>query len=138
MRRSDFSRESPAFATEVAPTNKPDSLRVLATNLEKHVLLNWKKEIEKKQKDFLVLYTPTDIKTPTSEQDTWKPWIERFCFKNEIPFIDPTDNLLNAQLNGDEIFYDHYTKFGHQAVSNHFISWFLTNYKPGQKIDTAH
>ena len=115
-----------------SPSQWPDSLRILATNLEKQVLLNWKSEIEKKQKGFLILYTPSDIKTPTSEQDTWKPWLEKFCIQNEIPFIDPTDNLLRAQLNGEEIFYDHYTKFGHQAVSNKFISWFFTDSMPRQ------
>lgn len=103
------------------PSLWPDSLRFLATNLGEYILLNWKNQIEKKHKEFLVLYTPKDIKTPTSEQDTWKPWLEKFCLQNEIIFIDPTNNLLNMELNGNEVFYDHYTKFGHQAVAKEFV-----------------
>ena len=94
----------------------------------KAVLLNWKNQTEKKQKDFFVLYTPNDIETPTYEQDTWKPWLEKFCLQNKIPFIDPRDNLLRIQLNGNDVFYDHYTKFGHDAVAQEFIEWYLINH----------
>lgn len=107
------------------PSIWPDSLRIIATNLERIILLKWEKEIENKQKDFIILYTPKDIETPTHEQDTWKPWLEKFCIENNIPFIDPTSNLLKMQKKGNDVFYDHYTKFGHKATANEFIKCWL-------------
>jgi hypothetical protein len=111
------------------PLQWPDSLKNLAINLEKAVLLNWKNQLEKKQKKLVVLYTPKSIKTPATEQNSWKPFLEKFCLENGIPFIDPTDELMVTQQKGNDVFYDHYTKFGHQAVSRKFISWYLTKHK---------
>jgi len=110
------------------PSLWPDSLRTLAINLETVVLLNWRNELAKKQKRFAVLYTPKNILAPPTEQNCWKPWLEKFCSQNGIPFIDPTAELMNIQEQGNDVYYDHYTRFGHQAVTRKFISWYLLNF----------
>jgi hypothetical protein len=109
------------------PAVWPDSLRTLAMNLQKTVLLKWKNEVEKKQKKFVILYTPESVKIPVTEQNSWKPWLEKFCLENGITLIDPTDELMATQQKGNDVFYDHYTKFGHQAVTRKFIHWYLAN-----------
>jgi len=109
------------------PSVWPDSLKFNAMKLEETVILNWKKHVEKNQKDFLILYIPSDIDKPTMEQDTWKPWLENFCLKNEITFIDPTSNLIKIQESGNDVFYDHFTKYGHKATAQNFTEWWLKN-----------
>lgn len=110
-----------------APTLWPDSLKLQAMEIEKAVLLDWKNQVEKKQKKFVILYTPKSVKTPATEQNSWKPWLENFCRENNVLFIDPTDELTKTQQTGNDVFYDHYTKYGHQAVCRKFTSWYLLN-----------
>lgn len=110
-----------------APSLWPDSLKLQAMEIEKAVLLDWKNQVEKKQKKFVILYTPKSVKTPATEQNSWKPWLENFCRENNVLFIDPTDELTKTQQTGNDVFYDHYTKYGHQAVCRKFTSWYLLN-----------
>ena len=108
------------------PSLWPDSLRTFAMDLEKAVLLNWKDQLAKKNKKLVVLYTPNKVKVPATAQNSWKPFLQNLCLENQISFIDPTDELIKTEQNGFETFYDHYTKFGHQAVCRVFASWYLT------------
>jgi hypothetical protein len=109
------------------PSLWPDSLRILATELEKAVLLSWKNDAAKKQMKFAVLYTPKTVSRPSTEQNCWKPMLEKFCLENNIPFIDPTNELSIIQQSGNDVYFDHYTKYGHMAVTRKFVSWYLNN-----------
>jgi hypothetical protein len=119
----------PLLDAGVPPPLWPDSLRTLATDLEKTILVKWKDQMDDENRLFVILYTPKGIKTPANETNSWKPWLMNFCLQNNIPFIDPTEKLVITQQKGFDVFYDHYTKYGHKAVSDEFINWFLTNYK---------
>ncbi len=110
------------------PSVWPNTLKAKAINLEERVILNWKNQVTREQKEFIVLYIPSDIENPTIEQDTWKPWLEKFCKQNEITFIDPTTSLSEMKKSGNDVFYDHFTKFGHMAVAQNFTDWCLKNY----------
>lgn len=116
------------------PSHWPDSLKEYAESLEEFILLKWKREVEQRHKMFLILYTPRDIHTPTDEQDSWKQWLSNFCSENNIPFIDPTEKLKEMEENGNEVFYDHYTKHGHSAVADEFTNWFLQNIVKDQTL----
>lgn len=107
-----------------SPSTWPESLRNKAMKLGEFIILQWKREISDRSKEFVILYTPKDIETPTNKQDSWKPWLEKFCTNADIPFIDPTINLLKMENSNRSVFYDHYTKHGHIAVANTFIEWY--------------
>jgi hypothetical protein len=109
------------------PSHWPDSIRRHAIELEAFVILKWKEEVEKSGREFAILYTPNDIRTPTFEQDSWKPWLQQFCLDNQIPFIDPSARLLEAENKGMEVFYDHYTRYGHKAVADEFVNWWINS-----------
>lgn len=126
-KKKDLIKYPPDLSLADAPSHWPDSLKTYAKNLEKFILLKWKKDVEEKGKNFAILYTPRDIYTRTDEQDSWKPWLSSFCSKNNIPFIDPTEKLREMEKNGYEVFYDHYTIYGHAAVADKFTDWFLHN-----------
>ena len=74
------------------------------------------------------MYVPrvSELEKETRKQNSWKPWIESFCKKQNIDFIDPTENLLTSQRAGKEIFYDHITKEGHSAFADAFVNRFTT------------
>lgn len=112
------------------PSLWPDSLKVLATGLQKAVLLAWKNEAIKNKKRFAVLYTPKTVMIPATEQNSWKSMLEKFCRENNIPFIDPTDELTALQKKGNDVIYDHYTKYGHEGVAGAFIKYYLASQKP--------
>lgn len=123
----DLIKYPPDLSLADTPLHWPDSLKTYAENLEKVILLKWKKEVEEKGKSFIILYTPRDIHTLTVEQDSWKPWLTKFCTENNIPFVDPTEKLNKMEKDGHEVFYDHYTIYGHAAVADEFTNWFLHN-----------
>lgn len=109
------------------PSTWPASLRTYAENLGSKVLLKWRDEIINQHRDFKIMYVPraSELEKETRKQDSWKPWIESFCKKQNIDFIDPTENLLTSQRAGKQIFYDHFTKEGHSAFADAFVNWFV-------------
>ncbi len=124
MKVTDEDRLNPG----TAPSVWTDSLRKEAADLENLVLLKWKNEVKRRQKKLIILYTPQDLETSARQQDSWKPWLENFCIENDIPFIDPTRNLLKMQQTDHDVFYDHYTRFGHIAVNQEFTEWYSKNH----------
>ncbi len=114
------------------PSLWPDSLKNHALNVESVVIRTWRDSIIKRNKVFAITYVPREkeISKDSSDQDTWKSWLESFCAEQDIIFIDPTQELLDMFGRGNEIYYDHFTKYGHIAFGDAFIKWFKNNYSP--------
>ena len=108
-----------------APSTWPDSLREYAELLEATVLLKWQHSLEAERRRFVIMAVPPTL--DPYDRDSWKTWLEKFCTKHGIDFIDPTDELLREQENGNEVFYDHFSKHGHVAFARSFANWFKTN-----------
>lgn len=108
------------------PSSWRDSLREYAKRLEAAILLKWQDDLKRQSKRFVILYVPrsSEIRKEMMNQDSWKPWLGSFCTKQNINLIDPTEELLKMNEVGKQIFYDHFTKYGHIAFANSFIEWF--------------
>jgi hypothetical protein len=115
------------------PSVWPDSIKDHATQLAEKIILEWRDDAIAANRKFYIIYTPKDITNPTFDQDTWKPWIVNFCMDNNIILIDPTSELNKMERNGNEVFYDHYTGYGHAAVTNEFIRCWIN--KTSSPID---
>jgi len=108
------------------PSTWPPSLRGYAERLEEAILLKWKDEAEKNRRQFAVLYIPreSEMRKDASAQDSWKDWLMSFCADKGITCIDPTQDLIRMQDAGKDIFYDHFTIYGHRALNDSFVEWF--------------
>jgi hypothetical protein len=107
------------------PSTWPDSLREYAKKLESVILLKWKDEVELKKRKFLIICIPRSL--DLKNKDSWKQWLGEFCKNQNIIFIDPTVDLQKMSLSGKEVFYDHFTKYGHTGFANSFVRWFENN-----------
>ncbi len=112
------------------PSTWPDDLKDYAIEIAESIILKWKKEVEDQGREFVILYVPreTEWKKETKDQDSWKPWLEKFCEKNKIIFIDPTEEFFLMDKEGEELYYDHLTVGGNRTFANSFIKWFK-NYR---------
>lgn len=107
------------------PSTWPSDLRAQAEKLEEAVILKWRDELNAQSRKFVLMYIPrgTQMEKPAEEQDSWKKWLETFCEQNGITFIDPGPELVRAQSSGQEVFFDHFSKGGHQAFARSFADW---------------
>ena len=107
------------------PSTWPDELRERGEKTLEAVLLRWLEDTTAQSRSFAILYVPGgDLTSLTKEDNSWKPWLESFAVQHDIPFIDPSANMLETKSQGKEVFYDHFTKDGHIAFANAFIGWF--------------
>lgn len=108
------------------PSTWPDHFREYAEDLASAIILKWRAELRDESRGFAVFYVPreTEMEKETGAQDSWKPWLEDFCARENIAFIDPTEDLVRLQRSGKESFYDHFTPHGHRAFAGAFIKWF--------------
>lgn len=113
------------------PSTWPQDLKTKALQTGAAVLSRWRAEVAAQKKAFVVLYVPREVefKKPTRQQDSWKLWLENFCKKKGIVFIDPSDKMIATEKAGQRVFYDHFTKTGHQAFAQAFIEWFKLHAK---------
>jgi len=115
---------------EVTSNDLPSSwsadLKAKALKTGAAVLSKWHLEAINQKKGFAVLYVPreTEFKKKTHNQDSWKLWLETFCKKQGITFIDPSAEMTAVESSGQRVFYDHFTKAGHAAFAEAFIKWF--------------
>lgn len=111
------------------PSTWPKLLYNYAIKLGSSVILKWEKEIDHKSKKYAILYVPrqSEYQKDTKHQDSWKPWLESFTSENNITFIDSTSCLVKMQNSGKDVFYDHFTKEGHKAFADAFVTWFKNN-----------
>jgi hypothetical protein len=108
------------------PSTWPKELRIKTEKTLEAVLAQWLADTEKDSRLFVILYVPraTDIEGTTREEDSWKPWVKSYATAHGIQFIDPSDDLRANILQGNEMYYDHFTKNGHAVFANAFVSWF--------------
>lgn len=117
-----------------APSTWPTELREQAKSLTEAVILQWSQEVESHSRDFVVFYVPRgrEMNKPADQQDSWKLWLENFCGTHNILLLDPSATLIEAELNGEEVFYDHFTEDGHKAFAGEFVNWFQEAYRGPQ------
>ena len=108
-----------------SPAIWPDTLRNYATQLGEKVISEWHDNLSQQDRKFAVLYIPKarELGKSTENQNTWKPWLVDLCEREQIPFIDPSKELLSARETGKEVYYDHFTVEGHKAVSKAMLHW---------------
>ena len=108
------------------PSTWPRKYYQEATKKCEAVILKWSKEIEAKERNFSVFYIPrkSEWKKNDKDQDSWKYWLKNFSNKNGIDFIDPTEFFFKYSNEGKIIYTDHFTRAGHMAFADSFLSWF--------------
>ncbi len=108
------------------PSTWPDSLIAEAKTLTGAVIETWRENAEASGRRFTILYVPRAavIEAPIDEQDSWAPWLFRFCRERGIDLVDPTAQLLERKRRGEEIYFDHFAPAGHRAVSEAFIAYY--------------
>ena len=105
----------------------PDSWREYAKKVGAAIISKWQDELKQQSRKFVILYIPraSEMGKEAKDQDSWKAWLEAFCKKQNIAFVDPAANLLG--LSGRDVFFDHFTQAGHRKFSAVFVEWFTEN-----------
>jgi len=108
------------------PSTWPDSINTKAQIITRKIIQKWKKEVEESRRDFVILKIPhPDFwYLPLDKQDTWKKMLMDFSQKENIILIDPTNSFYQYNASGCDLFYDHLTSCGHEALAMAFINWF--------------
>lgn len=111
------------------PSSWPAPYQVKAKQLGEMVIAQWFTETRQSNRKFAILYVPrqTEWYKKTENQDSWKPWLEQFCQKLNIDFIDPSESFRKFSQAGAQIYEDHFTAMGHQAFADCFVEWFKTH-----------
>lgn len=110
------------------PSVWSDSLKEYAKKLGEAVISKWRDEVKKRGKTFVVAYAPNSLEVDeTDASGRWKPWLKEFCQSNHILFVDPCADFIRMNRRGFEVFFDHFTKYGHVAFSDSFARWFEDN-----------
>jgi hypothetical protein len=108
------------------PSTWPDSLLTKARILTGAVIETWREQAETSGRRFTILYVPRAavMEAPIEEQDSWAPWLFRFCRERGIDLVDPTAGLLERKQRGEEIYFDHFAPAGHRAAAGAFITYY--------------
>ena len=82
------------------PSTWNNNYRKRAILLGESVILMWSKEVIKSRNFFVVLYVPrqSEWRKNDIDQDSWKYWLNFFCYNNRLYFIDPSKHFLNMIL----------------------------------------
>jgi hypothetical protein len=116
-----------AGAAGMAPSTWPDSLVQVGHDLMERVLVRWGQEVEHAGRHFVVLRVPREevLLDPLPGQDSWAPALHDICERHDIPLIDPTPYLAERTRAGVEMYYDHFTREGHAAFAEAFVSFMV-------------
>lgn len=112
--------------SDARPSQWPVETKAYLEEVCEKLIKMWRNEVEAQSKVFAILYIPyyKEWRKPTNQQDTFKPWLKKFAEENQIEFIDPYEELLEAESTEGDILYDHLTISGHKGVSEGFAKWF--------------
>ncbi len=116
----------------------PENIRVHAQDIAYRVLQAWANEIREAKKQFVVLYVPKGPKYLSQDsqmQNTFKGWLVNACQELNIPLLDPSKNLLAKHQDGIQVYRDHFTKAGHQVVSEFLENWLIVKLTPYEEHD---
>jgi hypothetical protein len=108
------------------PSTWPDSILAHAKLVGATVVKEWSDHASGAGMRFTILYIPRwcELDKPPEMRDWWKPWMEEVVGRHGIEFVDPTEALIQRINRGEEIFYDHFTRAGHEAVAESFLAWY--------------
>jgi len=112
------------------PSTWNQEVRLHAEEVAFNVLKFWNKEVRRAGKHFAVLYVPRGkdyLSKESQANDTFKGWVENSCRILSIPFIDPSEALLENQKKGIEIYRDHFTSAGHEVLAQVINEWLEGN-----------
>lgn len=106
------------------PSTWPDSVRVLAAELTKQVIVKWREEVERRGGRFTVVYIPRpkEMDKDPASQDSWAHWLFGVCGENGVAIVDPSRRFVEAERAGEEVFFDHLAPRGHEILAEEFLS----------------
>jgi hypothetical protein len=108
------------------PSTWPDSLRSLAAELTKRMIVEWRDEVERGGRRFTVVYIPRpkEMDKDPASQDSWAHWLFAVCGENGIAIVDPSRRFVEAERAGEEVFFDHLAPRGHDLLAEEFLSFY--------------
>lgn len=108
------------------PSLWPDSLRAQAAAVTERVIVAWKHEVDASGRTFLIAYIPRTgaVKEPTAPPDDWRAWLHNICLRDSVELLDPTERMVGVQQSGHDVFFDHLTDAGHEALAAELSAWF--------------
>ena len=111
----------------MAPSTWPDALVPVGRDLLERVLDRWARDVRRSGRHFIVLRVPREevLLEPLQGQDSWAPELHDFCAREGIPLVDPTPFLAERARAGQPMYYDHFTREGHQAFAHAFVGFLL-------------
>jgi len=111
----------------MAPSTWPDSLVAVGEQLLERVLDRWARDVARSGRHFLVLRVPREevLLQPLAGQDSWAPALHDLCARHGITLIDPTPYLAEPERSGQRMYYDHFTREGHEAFAEAFVGFLL-------------
>ncbi len=116
-------------AAGMAPSTWPDSLVTEGELLLERVLGRWAQDVGRSGRRFVVLRVPREevLLEPLEGQDSWAPTLHAFCAREHIPLVDPTPYLAERERAGHEMYYDHFTREGHEAFAEAFVAFLIAS-----------
>lgn len=113
----------------MAPSTWPDSLVAPGWELTERVLERWVRDVERSGRRFVVLRVPREevLLASLDGQDSWAPRLHEYCARARVPLIDPTLYLAERLHAGHEVYYDHFTREGHHAFAESFVSFLIAS-----------
>jgi hypothetical protein len=108
------------------PSTWPDSLITKAEVLTGAVIEKWREDAVSTGRRFTILYVPRAavFDMQPEKQDSWAPWLLRFCRERGIDLVDPTPELIARRARGEEIYFDHFAPGGHRAAADAFVEFY--------------
>ena len=103
----------------------PDSLIATATQLMERQLYAWARMAEADGRSFAVAYVPKErfIGTPFDDHDAWGPWLRDACARMDIAFLNPAARFHEAQQQGIDVYFDHFTVDGNARFAEVIVAW---------------
>ncbi|HEU4929438.1 MAG TPA: hypothetical protein VFU38_06375, partial [Candidatus Krumholzibacteria bacterium] len=56
--------------------------------------------------------------------DDWRAWLHDACSRDGVDLVDPTARMIRVQERGQDVFFDHLTDTGHEALAAELVAWF--------------
>jgi len=107
----------------MSPSTWGDSLATYGWKVQEKIMERWRADVMAHNSRFWIMRVPRESKIdqPAAEQDSWAPRLYEYTSRDSIPLVDPTEQLRDAISKGKEVYYDHYTPEGHEAVAKSFL-----------------
>jgi hypothetical protein len=123
MEMAERAPENEPPEVNAIPSTWPDSLRNHAMIVAERIIAKWHLEVTSDGRRFTIIYIPrsSELDKPLEDQDSWAPWLFRTCERYGIELVDPTQSMIERRDRGEELYYDHLARAGHEALAASFI-----------------